>query len=539
MHNAFAAKLERFQPCEYPTCSFFDLIDSIRKGPKESSCALHRFCTLMRKMHAKSFVQEELILNQELLEEKAMVDKYFRGEIQLDATRLTFFSAPPDFLSWDSPEEYFEKHVLGYAVIVTMIMPDNHPNTYLLEAIVRPPSIILFDENKEPFIEPVTNYYVHNVREFFTTFGTKKSPKHLSIKGSFFSQQNTLTSVCAHAALRMAINSSPLLDAPKLTNKYINDSLEIQDYNPKGGLSTEQIETVVSRLGYKFHSANFSENTQIEYDQFIYPSLESCFPVILGIQGYNLQEGRHISHVVSVLGHTINSDRWTPEAKRGYGSYPIPYYIPSASWCDHFIISDDNYGMFGTLPSDMIRNFIVPTKNPNLHVSMALSILPSGVVLRGYEAEQRAIVIAQKLVNVVELTAKNKWHERLKKSKNGKYKDIVLRTLLQTKEQYLGFINDNASTLTANQQKCLDNLPKYVWVTEVSLPNIYTGNKHKLGDVVIRANASKEEHKEGESLALAWFPGFIQIGFIPQVEGWSIDTHVPLIRNMESSFLEW
>ena len=195
--------------------------------------------------------------------------------------------------------------------------------------------------------------------------------------------------------------------------------------------------------------------------------------------------------------------------------------------------------MFGTLPSDMIRNFIVPTKNPNLHVSMAISILPNEVVLRGYEAEQRAIGIAQSLINNVTYSPKNKWHERLKKNKKGKHKDLVLRTLLQKKEQYLDFIHDNANNMTTNQQQCFDNLPNYVWVTEVSLPNIYTGNKHKLGDVVIRANASQNELIEGKSLALAWFPGFIQLGFTPKVEVWGIDTHVPLIRNTQKSFLEW
>jgi hypothetical protein len=539
MHNAFASKLELFQPCEYPACSFFDLIDSIWKEPKGTSSPLHRFCTLMRKMNAKSFLQEKLILNQELSEEKEMVEKYFDGEVELEATRLTFFCSPPDCLKWDAPKKTFEKYILGYAVIVTLKFQKKYHGSHLIEAIVRPPSIVLLEKDKDPFIEPVTNYYVHNVKKFLTTIGTGESPKALSIEGSFFCQQNNLTSVCAHAALRMAINSSPLLDVPKLTNKYVNDCLGIQDYNPKGGLSTEQIEAVVSKLGYKCHSANFSENTQIEYDQFIYPSLESCFPVILGIQGYHPQERKYIAHVVSVLGHTINSDRWSSEAKCGYGNYPIQRYIPSVSWCDHFIISDDNYGMFVTLPSDMIRNFIVPTKNPNLHVSRAISILPNEVVLRGYEAEQMAIVIAQILINNVTFTPKNKWHERLKKNKNGKHKDLVLRTLLQKKEQYLDFIHDNANNMTTNQQQCFDNLPNYVWVTEVSLPNIYTGNKHKLGDVVIRANASQKELIEGKSLALAWFPGFIQLGFTPKVEAWGIDTHVPLIRNTKDSFLEW
>ena len=88
-------------------------------------------------------------------------------------------------------------------------------------------------------------------------------------------------------------------------------------------------------------------------------------------------------------------------------------------------------------------------------------------------------------------------------------------------------------------QVCLNSVPNYVWVSEISLPNLFTGNKHKLGDVIIRANATPEEHRSGESLALAWFPGFVQLGPKPNIKSWPIENHVPLIRNAESSLLEW
>ena len=131
MHNAFATELVPFHSCEYPACSFFDLIDSIWKGPKEASSPLHRFCTLMRKMNAKSFLQEKLILNQELSEEKEMVEKYFDGEVELEATRLTFFCSPPDFLKWDTSKEIVEKYILGYGVIVTLKSQDKYHRSHL------------------------------------------------------------------------------------------------------------------------------------------------------------------------------------------------------------------------------------------------------------------------------------------------------------------------------------------------------------------------------------------------------------------------
>jgi hypothetical protein len=190
--------------------------------------------------------------------------------------------------------------------------------------------------------------------------------------------------------------------------------------------------------------------------------------------------------------------------------------------------------MYSTLPSDLLRNFIVPTKNPYLHATMAVTVIPRGVLIPGYYAEQYATKVAKVFIDDEKLACSNLWLKRMRG------KDLVCRTLLQTKEQYLNFIKEQEIVLSENQQNCFDELSDYLWVSEISLPNVYTGNKHKLGDVVIRANATVKEHVDGESLALAWFPGFVQLGNKLFVEPWGIDTHIPLIRNAEDTpFLEW
>ena len=522
MEDAFASKEEPLQSCESPV-SLFQLIESVWGG--DNSQPLHRFCSLMRKMKAKSFVQEELLANQELADEQEMVAKCFRSPVDTVATRLTFFS------QWaDAP--LTDENILGYAVVVKIRCPDGKIKTHLLEAVVRPPSVVLLDAAK-PFIKPITNYYVHNVRAFRTCVGTKRHPQIFTITGSFFTQQNQITSVCAHACLRMAMNSSPFVKCGKITNKQINDILGADTYGQ--GLSQNQIVAVVRNLGCQCHSANFSNETGVEYDHFMYPSLESCFPTILGIEYWDRREQRVAGHVVTVLGHTINSDRWEPEAVRGYGGYPLKPYIPTAEWCDHYIISDDNFGMYSTLPTDAIRNYLVPAKNPNRHASMAVSIVPEDVTMPGYIAEQFAVDKATKLINTVRLQVPNVWHERLREKSDG----LVCRTLLQTKRNYTSFVKHHAAQLTAEQQSCFDSLSEYVWVSEVSLPDIYTANKHKLGDVVLRADATRQESSAGRSLALAWFPGFIQIGCHPNVSPWAIGTHVPLIRSTENPLLEW
>lgn len=540
MFEAYANKKEDFKSCTPDVCSFYDLIEDVFSDKNGIHNPLHRFCTLMRKMHAHTYLRETLIPNQELRDEEEMARLACKDKgVTLSAERFTFFLSPIEQITWDQTEEYLERRLIGYAVIVTLELPDKSKRSYLLEAIVRPPSVLVPLENDQIFVEPVTNYYVHNSKEHSTIIGSEDNSKTLRLKGSFFSQQNELTSSCAHAALRMAMNSSPMIDLPKLTNKQINDILGIDLKIQKDkGLTQEQIVKVVQSLGYDAHIVNFTDYSQIEYDHFLYPALESCCPTILGLQSYNT------SHVVTVLGHTINSDRWAPEAQGGYGIYPIQPYIPSVSWCDHLIMGDDNYGIYSTLPTDMLRNLIVPTKNPNLHVSMGISIVPKEVVIPGYFAEQVAINFARSFINnLVELGGT--WLQRMcyRDKKNGKLvcrRDLVCRTLLQKKEHYQRFIRANNLILSENQETCLAELPDYVWVSEISLPNVYTGNKHKLGDVVIRVNATPDEYKMGKSLAFAWVPGFVLLGYEREIEAWGIDSHVPLIRNAEKvPMLEW
>ncbi|MGA2915260.1 MAG: hypothetical protein ABSE89_04475 [Sedimentisphaerales bacterium] len=547
MNNSLATQIEQLE--DVPTSSFFfNYIDSIWQGV--NTAPMHRFCTLMRKMHAASFVSETLVLNDELESERAMVQARLKTDIKLTAKRLTFFDKMPKSHSWDD-SDLSNDNLLGYAIIVYLEADGKNVCTHMLEAVVKPPSIY----NDNSFI-PVTNYYIHNVRLFTTSVGDANNNRQFEITGSFFSQQNNLTSVCAHACLRMAINSSPFLKEflkdDKLTNFKINELLKIDfsskdkqvgkipsdPQDSKSGLTNREMTRVIEALGFRVHSANFLENTNIEYDHFLYPSLESRCPTILFVEGWDVIGGRSIAHVVTVLGHTLNSDRWEPEARTGYGNYPIQPYISTSSWCDHFIICDDNYGMYVTLPTEVIRNYIVPSKNPRLHASAVVSIVPTEIQIPGYFVEQFAMSIARKLLEKVKLVQTNVWLERMQTP------NLTCRTLLQRGVDYKKFIQGvnkqlSDKQLSDKQLQCLNALPEYVWISEISLPHIYAGNKHKLGDVVIRANATPQECLNGQGLAFAWFPGFVQLGSSPDAEQWPINSHVPLIRSSGPNIQEW
>ena len=554
MKDAFAKEQKPLESCQAPSFSFYELIDDLwHQGGNPNP--LHRLCTLMRKMKVKSFIKEELELNEELLEEQNMAIQRYNQNVGLTATRLTFFRSLPPSSKWDD-QELPDDHLLGYAVIATLKLPDDKYRTYLLESVVRPPSIWVCDVEGNISIEPITNYYVHNTRDFETTIGTEEKSRTLTLTGSFFAQQNDITHVCAHAALRMAINSSSTLTTEKLTNQKINEILGIDfsspekcvghiDSDPPGtkeGLEIQELEEVIRQLGGRTISADLAENTSVEYDQFIYPFVESACPVILGIEGWNFNRPRpsRISHAVSVLGHTLNSDRWEPEARSGYGRFPAESYTPITGWVGHYIINDDNFGMYVTLPSDMLRNYLVPSKNPNLHATRAVAIVPSGVRLSGLSAERRAVWIAQSLIEGLKESSPVIWLERLAQQSD----KIVSRTLLQTKSSYRqyidGLVQRGQVTLTPEIRQRFENMPEHIWVSEITLPHLYTGNKHKLGDVIIDANATDEEHSAVESFQLAWFPGFIYFGSDNQIFSWDVRTHVPLIREEETSpLLEW
>ncbi|MDE2723071.1 MAG: hypothetical protein OXI59_06815 [Gemmatimonadota bacterium] len=553
MKDAFAKEQKLLESCQVPF-SFYQLVEDIWH-PKSNigSDPMNRLCTLMRKMKVKSFIREELELNEELLEEQDMAAERCKQKVSLTATRLTFFRSLPSPLKWNDPDKLLDDHLLGYAVIATLELPGDKYTTYLLESVVRPPSIWVRDTEDRISIEPITNYYVHNRRNFETHIGTKEKSRTFTLPGSFFAQQNNLTHVCAHAALRMAINSSDTVTSEKLTNRKINEILGIDFSSPekcvghidsdpprtKRGLGQQELEDVVSQLGGRTISADFVQDTSVEYDQFIYPFVESACPVILGIEGRD-SRNEIINHVVSVLGHTLNSDRWEPEARVGYSGLQAQPYIPATGWTGHYIINDDNFGMYLTLPSDMLRNFLVPSKNPNLHARIAVAIVPSGVQFSGLWAEGIAVRITQFLIKITKIQHPPIWLKRLAQQ-SGK---IVSRTLLQTKESYRQYIDslvqDGHTTLTPEIEQRFENMPEHIWVSEITLPHLYTGNKHKLGDVIIRANATDEEYSAVKSFELAWFPGFIYFGSDHQILPWDVRTHVPLIREEETiPLLEW
>lgn len=511
----------------------------------------------MRKMNVKCFVREELIHNDEIREEVAALRVRADQGFNATAVRFTFFRQMPTANSWKNLDE---EAVLGYVVLLRLNPPLKFRDAgrlmrkhgYILEAVIRPPTVFLepiggsptFPSGGQP--ETVTNYYVHCCKEFSTTIGTSKNHRHFKIFGTFFTQQNQFTHACAHAALRIAINSWPQYRGRKLTYERINRILKADHAKLRGklneGLEAKTIAKVIRALGYEPAVAEFVNKPQINYEDYLYPFVESSCPIILGIANPETE------HVVTVLGHTFNSDRWT-EARHNYGTLPWSHYISASAWADHFIVNDDNYGMYVTLPSEALKNIIVPKYNPNLHASVAIAVFPQRSSKRRrkpqeevhpFTAEQWAGRAIKHLLSNAKPKASNRWLRLLKTEHVP-----VFRTLIRDKKSYLEYLaaihDDQGHSLNEREKKMIaQRLPDSFWVTEVTTPDLYTGNKKKVGEIVSKTVAAGGERQE--ILLFAWLAGFVWLGSnLIGAFPWSIRGHVPLIRGIpkEKCKLEW
>jgi len=181
--------------------------------------------------------------------------------------------------------------------------------------------------------------------------------------------------------------------------------------------------------------------------------------------------------------------------------------------------------------------------------------VPKAVRVNGYDAESLgARVIEWLLSTPTGVAPACRWLDFLRGNmrRGGRHvhRTVVCRTLLTDRNRYCGEMatvedSEGARLTPAEILKLRSILPARFWVTEMSLPDLYTANKHKIGDVIIDAAASKERHKSrgGDSLAFAWLPGLARCGpgLANIIPSWSLKGHIPLLRHVDGPLptLEW
>jgi hypothetical protein len=518
--------------------SFFSFINTFSHEEKEGkyiSIAFHRLCTLMRKMDVGSVIIEDITPDDDIVQEECdALCKYYNKDIKIEINRFTFLlDNISSYEKIKDPDIIF----LASAIIINFQTPDEEWRTYLYSAIVTIPKRYDIKEKKHT---PLLNNYVH----IFHTFTCEvtiddRNVFQFQITGTFFCQQNSITSVCAHASLCMTINN---MGAVIITPEDINKKIGINHIDNRldekaPGLNASQINKVLESYGLTFTWMDFFENPNVEYDEYIYRFLESRCPVILAFSTATM------FHVVPVIGHTLNTDIWRPEAefayKRDLGRLN---YKSSAAWVDHFIIHDDNFGMYFCLPVGALKRVTLPKYDSIFRTYQAVAIIPSSLKTPAWEAEWASlIVIRDKLKKISERSLPiDEWSIRVLKSESiYSPRPVIVRTLFLKKDDYKKSLNDKdfkGNRYSENEKKqLLKNLPDLFWMSEITIQDLYTANKTKIIDFFYTCD--KAPNKKNTDIFERWIQIRCPYALIVNnkngdeiVSKMSVESHYPLYR---------
>ncbi len=515
--------------------SFFEMISEYWKGSSTTSNdrAIHRLCSLMRKMDSQSVFIEKLDSSyNEIVKDTEALDKRFKEKLNIEAYRFTFstnlFSNATDIVGLKDEE------FLSTAILINFKNPEKDDwQSYLQKAIVCLPK----KDNKR-----LLNNYIHVQKEFNCVVSIDSSTTHeFKIIGTYFCQQNDVTAVCAHVALCMIINS---LESTKeiYSTETINEVLGIDHDTVKvggdKGLNQEQVLKVLEHAGLDAVWHDFFKYPETDYAEYIYRYMEGGNPSLLVFS-----TNRDEMHVVPVIGHTLNSDIWDAEAELAYNKKAPLNYRSASAWVDHFVIHDDNFGMYLCLPVDSLRKITIPKYDPSFRAYTAIAIVPKKLPMPAREAEWASASIIRQLFQKLEknkVIIDNIWLERMLKEN----RPMVIRTLLVNNVDYINHLTTgkdfyDKSFSKEEIVKMTSHLPDHFYLSEISMPDLYTANKTKIIDVLYKC-----DEKPGDIFD-SWIqirlPGFCMFNSQESpILNHSIISHVPMFRKNDNSLEhEW
>jgi hypothetical protein len=351
----------------------------------------------------------------------------------------------------------------------------------------------------------------------------------LKISGFPYMQQDGRIAACAQTTVRIISQymswknkGTEALTAPQVTEKVKDIPFPLSQplrNIPTPGLNVSQIRAALGYLNcdpiiYDYTFVK-KEALQIERpEQIIYRYLESGLPIIIGI---DLEGGQ--GHAIVVVGHTFNPDFWWSEASRLYYNLPktgqkraenIVYHC-SNSWIQNFIVQDDNLGPYYFVDTSFFKSW----------VSCIIVPLPKGVYLTAEEAELQAwsavnkksfvrILAEDVLIQLKEnkaVVSNIEWLEMfLDFLQSG---DLILRTYLRESEEFKSDINKFTRSSEVKKEYLELGMPKYVWVVELSWPDIFCHIRKKCGEIIIDSTA---EANDFNSVLAIHLPGFFVKG---------------------------
>ena len=456
---------------------FYDLIDKIWNHKESPNRPLHRICSLFRKMNVGTVYIEELDFRKsdkvyqefELIKEKLQNSSLTAKLYRLSAFHKRIGSNPA------------EDNYLGYAAVLNIMDADTPIRSYIIDSVIRIPMIFPGNTQLNKDIPnfkkamPVLNNYYHCTHNY--TGYVDSTP--FNINGLLFCQQNQITTVCAHACLRMAINNLPYLEESELitTTDILMESKRINGGNSPEYIHIDHFLKIINGLGFN-HTMDDTVLEKINYDAIAYPLMESGLPTILEIT----TKDPKTTHVITVVGHTLNSDLWHPEAETGYS---IPDWIghphiQASSLTDQYIIMDDQMGPALCLSMNTLG------KKPSFKCRRITGISRYPINVKPYVVEEKASAYYYAGLDAID--ENSKWIKRLKASYP------IFRNYILDKESYTRHMKNvvfKKMEVKKEIDEIISKVPDYFWFFEFSLTDLYTANKNKLGEILINKDTNE------------------------------------------------
>lgn len=377
-------------------------------------------------------------------------------------------------------------------------------------AILKRDSVPSRDTDRWHVFESVIVKYdhEHNYLPCRSSWSFRAGCRTFSIVRTLYCQQNCLNKACAQVALRSIC--APYLDDPDLTYRSINRlaSNKTPLPTPGAGLFTNQIPDVLDGLGIRYFQFNYNAppdnsrdwRTALPYQRILYNGIESGTGALLAFSMSGPQAGP-INHMIPFVGHTFNEDAWSPVAEGAYFRVGENFrYITSDAWMSSFIAHDDNFGSNLCIP----KGFLAKE-----NVNYAIGLIPKNFAYFGLYAEIAAADYFYSILNEFH-GDNNAWLDRLIDVVSKK--NLILRTLPVTNDEYLDHMSQ-AKDWDFNIEHpeiielLRDSLPEAIWMVEVSIPDLFSTNQHKIGELLLDGTQEFKTTKDFSLFVMARFPG--------------------------------
>jgi len=478
--------------------------------------SLHRIMSQVRQHDGKTLVIEKLVTtaSNDLREESEDIEKRYK-RVESCAHRLSFFSKA--FSTEQGLDFVDDDEFIGYAIVKKDDLPQGYNGTRIYESVIR--------WSRRP------NNYIRGARRWRVCVGHRT----LHIEGHIYAQQNNLTNVCAHAALRTA--AACFHRDGDMTYREMNqvEGVEVDHVKKKVGdgvgLESDEMALILDAAGAGCVVSDYTEYIPgIErppFQKVVYESVESGFPAIVC---FGTKKNDY--HAIPLFGHTFNEDTWVPSANFSYFKVgEDTRYIPSESWLSTWIGHDDNVGSNFCVPRDFLyareeckRKDVASSlcETQDECVAYVMATFPKEVRVRTLKAELIGADILFSLLPVLPHFSEP-WDTYLRAYAEGKR--LVVRPILLDGPEYVRHLKSltdwdgnkiSRASMDVVSTALMEHLPPgntmgNIWMVELSVPDLFSANRRKLAEVLIQADVKITQRRGFSSLILVRLPGCFAI----------------------------